>query len=93
MPISSKVFGPLPGAGREGVGGCGGGDASGGLFAGDDGGFGDCCCCCMVGILFGFGIGSCIPGRPDELGLDPGRGPWFGVPAGVLSGREDTLLS
>jgi hypothetical protein len=98
MPISSNVFGPLPGAeepGVAGVDGLDGGNGAAGLLACVGAGFGSlgCCCCCMVATLLGLGMASCMDGRPAEPGREDGYELCPGVVVDGLSGRDDVLLS
>jgi hypothetical protein len=91
IPISSNVFGPLPGG--EDTAGLGAGAA--GLLAGAGADAGAACgggLCCSVGALCGLGKGSCGPGRPAEPGLDEGRDPCPGVVVEGLSARIEFFL-
>jgi hypothetical protein len=74
MPISSNVFGPLPGVDAGDGAGLGGVGVTG-LFACTGAGLGGGCCCCNVCTLLGFGMLSYPLGRPAEPGRDEGRGP------------------
>lgn len=74
MPISSNVFGPLPGV--EAADGAGlGGVGVAGLPACTGAGLGGGCCCCNVCTLLGLGMLSYPLGRPEEPGRDEGREP------------------